>query len=601
MPRILSKNLTGDFQPYISDLTPPLSPSSNPNHTSTYQKLTGADTLCHAPVIFAGIFYFSGEFLQLTSTTACTLFFRPNPHQLRFLYLGHAPPRAGFFSATVFCDLFIPASSDGFWVSPLASEDSPYYAEPDPSVGDGHLRSCPADSGGVGVGGSRVHSGDGRLAGSRRIRVGSWNVGSLTGKLFELADVLGRHKVDIACFQETKWKGSSTREGNGYKLWYSGFRSARNGVGVILAAGLKDNVVQVIMKGDRTMKITLVIDVETVNVISAYASQVGRSDVEKRSFWDSLDELVRECPADQRMIIGGDLNCHIGATTDEYAGVHGGFGYGVRNVEGCSILEFATAHNLVVANSFFKKRDVRACKDCRVFPGEACSSQHKLVPLDAFFQRCRHGREATGMPRILWKKLNGYAVESFRAKVSEGFSARAEDLTTYDADQMWNTLAYTIRDAAKDSLGMTSGSARTQSTCRESWWFSEEVQIKVVEKQARFKEFLLSRESDQVDRAFAEEKYKVAKREAKKALAVAKDKVYEDLYKKLDSKEGANDIFRIAKARERRRRDLGNIKYIKDEVGRPIVNEEGIRKRWESISPLSLTRGTPKERGTREP
>ena len=67
---------------------------------------------------------------------------------------------------------------------------------------------------------------------------------------------------------------------------------------------------------------------------------------------------MRECPADQRLFIGGDLNGHIGATADGYAGVHGGFGYGGRNDEGCSILEFATAHNLVVANSFFQKRDV---------------------------------------------------------------------------------------------------------------------------------------------------------------------------------------------------------------------------------------------------
>nr|GEY63329.1 ataxia telangiectasia mutated family protein [Tanacetum cinerariifolium] len=28
--------------------------------------------------------------------------------------------------------------------------------------------------------------------------------------------------------RKTKWKGSSTREGNGYKLWYSGSSSARN-------------------------------------------------------------------------------------------------------------------------------------------------------------------------------------------------------------------------------------------------------------------------------------------------------------------------------------------------------------------------------------
>ncbi|GJT16441.1 hypothetical protein Tco_0875147 [Tanacetum coccineum] len=58
----------------------------------------------------------------------------------------------------------------------------------------------------------------------------------------------------------------------------------------------------------------------------------------------------------------------------------------------------------------------------------------------------------------------------------------------------------------------------------------------------------------------------------------AKDKAYEDLYKKLDSKEVANDIFRIAKARERRR-DLGDISYVNDEGGRSITNEEDIKKR----------------------
>ena len=85
--------------------------------------------------------------------------------------------------------------------------------------------------------------------------------------VFELQDALRRHKVDIACLQETKWKGSSTREGNGFKLWYSGSRSARNGVEVILASSLKDNVVQVTRSSDRIMAITLVIDGETVTVI----------------------------------------------------------------------------------------------------------------------------------------------------------------------------------------------------------------------------------------------------------------------------------------------------------------------------------------------
>ncbi|GKB68807.1 hypothetical protein Tco_0930219 [Tanacetum coccineum] len=50
-----------------------------------------------------------------------------------------------------------------------------------------------------------------------------------------------------------------------------------------------------------------------------------------------------------------------------------------------------------------------------------------------------------------------------------------EDMATSDADQMWNTLARSIKDAEKDSVGVTSESTRTHSIHKESWWFYEEV------------------------------------------------------------------------------------------------------------------------------
>ncbi|GJU19090.1 retrovirus-related pol polyprotein LINE-1 [Tanacetum coccineum] len=78
------------------------------------------------------------------------------------------------------------------------------------------------------------------------------------------------------------------------------------------------------------------------------------------------------------------------------------------------------------------------------------------------------------------------------------------------------------------------------------------------------------------------------------AVAQAKDKAYEDLYKKLDSKEGANDIYKIAKARERKRRDIGNIGYIKEEEGRTIVIEEDISKRWGEYSSSLFNERRPK-------
>jgi hypothetical protein len=46
-----------------------------------------------------------------------------------------------------------------------------------------------------------------KLAGSSRLYVGTWNVGSLTGKLQEIVDTMIRRRVNILCVQETKWKG----------------------------------------------------------------------------------------------------------------------------------------------------------------------------------------------------------------------------------------------------------------------------------------------------------------------------------------------------------------------------------------------------------
>ena len=48
------------------------------------------------------------------------------------------------------------------------------------------------------------------------------------------------------------------------------------------------------------------------------------------------------------VIIGGDLNGHVGKEVNGYEGVHGGYGYGIRNTEDEDILEMAAALDMVV-------------------------------------------------------------------------------------------------------------------------------------------------------------------------------------------------------------------------------------------------------------
>jgi hypothetical protein len=47
------------------------------------------------------------------------------------------------------------------------------------------------------------------------------------------------------------------------------------------------------------------------------------------------------------------------------------------------------------------------------------------------------------------------------------------------------------------------------------------------------------------------ERYKVAKKTAKRAVSEARDQMYDGLYQRLGTKEGEKDIYRMAKSREK--------------------------------------------------
>ncbi|XP_009618649.1 uncharacterized protein [Nicotiana tomentosiformis] len=131
----------------------------------------------------------------------------------------------------------------------------------------------------------------------------------------------------------------------------------KNGVGILVDWDLRESVVEVRWVSDRLMTIKLVVWECTLNVVNAYAPQMGLDEEVKRRFWEGLDEIVCSIPLAERLFIGGDFNGHIGSTTDGYGEVHGGFVFGVRN-EGCtSLLDFAEVFELVIVNSSFPKRE----------------------------------------------------------------------------------------------------------------------------------------------------------------------------------------------------------------------------------------------------
>ncbi|XP_056695703.1 uncharacterized protein [Spinacia oleracea] len=185
------------------------------------------------------------------------------------------------------------------------------------------------------------------------MRFGTWNIASLTGRLVKVVEVMRRRRINILCLQETKWVGNKAREIApwGYKLWYSGKTRGRNGVGILIDREYIDDLVDVSRKSDRIMSIKLVIGDEVVTIVSAYAPQVALDASTRQEFWEDLEEVVQSVPRSEKLIIGGDLNGHVGSSRDGFESIHGGFGYGERNEAGNAILDFALAYDLGIMNT----------------------------------------------------------------------------------------------------------------------------------------------------------------------------------------------------------------------------------------------------------
>ena len=56
----------------------------------------------------------------------------------------------------------------------------------------------------------------------------------------------------------------------------------------------------------------------------------------------------------------------------------------------------------------------------------------------------------------------------------------------------------------------------------------------------------------------------------------------DEVYSKLGTKEGENDIYKLARIRERKCRDLNQVRCVKDENDKVLTKDNDIRERWKS-------------------
>ncbi|XP_065658458.1 uncharacterized protein LOC136082970 [Hydra vulgaris] len=234
----------------------------------------------------------------------------------------------------------------------------------------------------------------------------------------------------------------------------------RNGVGVILKEEFSKSVVEVKRVSGRVICVKLEIDGVGMNVISAYAPQVGCDMEKKEEFWKELDEVVLQVPIEEKMILGADFNGHVGEGNSGDEEVMGRYGVKERNTEGQMVVYFAKRIKMAVVNTYFKKkekhrvthksdgrgtqvdyilcrrRNLKEVSDCKVVPGESVAKQHRMVKC-RMVSEVKKKKRVRAEPKIRWWKLKDEdCCVKFRDEVRQALGGGALD--TWDVQSCIN-------------------------------------------------------------------------------------------------------------------------------------------------------------------
>jgi len=421
-------------------------------------------------------------------------------------------------------------------------------------------------------------------------RIATWNVGSLKGRSSEVVETLTRRGIDICCLQETRWRGGSARSITGknskYKLYWIGNQAGTGGVGILLAERWTDKVYDIARISDRTIILKLCIDKVIITVVCVYAPQVGLDTHCKDEFYDNLNSAMAKISNQETVLVCGDFNGHIGSEANGFEGVHGGYGYGKRNPEGDRILEFATAHNLVVGNSYFTKHpqnlvtyrsgghssqidyvllrrnDLKAAKNIKVIASEECVAQHHLLICDLRLMIAPQQRRPYISKIRFWKLRDQDTSNTYRQCMNDVLQTSEMPSSVEDT---WTLLRSSLLDTAEKVCGRTN----KRPPRRETWWWNQDVSAAVSRKRRLWKLWM---------KGGSKEQYLEAKREAKRAVYIARRSAEERDLRNLH--EGKDNIFRVAKQMRRDNQDVSGEKCVRDDQGVMSLDDEAKKAAW---------------------
>ena len=164
--------------------------------------------------------------------------------------------------------------------------------------------------------------------------------------------------MDVLALSATKMRGKGERKFGPVLGRVSGVMGGRcrEGVGLLLSNELMKNVKEWCEVSSRIMWVRLQLGIEKWVFVSAYGPGSEKSEEERRMFWGRLNECIGGFRENIKVVVLGDLNARVG--NEPVADVIGRSGVQGRNDSGEELIGLCLEQELLIGNTWFKKKDI---------------------------------------------------------------------------------------------------------------------------------------------------------------------------------------------------------------------------------------------------
>ncbi|CAH2103521.1 unnamed protein product [Euphydryas editha] len=154
---------------------------------------------------------------------------------------------------------------------------------------------------------------------------------------------------------EIRKVGNLIEEYDDFIFHYMGETAGLYGVGFIIKKYLKKYIEAIIGLSERVSLLLLNISNFELAIIQVYSPTDAADDCLVEQFYLTINKALT-LAGKRKIIVMGDFNAKIGMPSTNEKLIMKNYGYGIRNIRGERLIEFAYENKLSVINTFFKKK-----------------------------------------------------------------------------------------------------------------------------------------------------------------------------------------------------------------------------------------------------